>query len=317
MGRISLSLQHIIDGRTMAKNQQTPKLMSLLRMRDILEPHLDTIRRQIYFDDHLALIHGSVGLLKLLIHHQPPFTFDDRRMGVIVKGEAFVNINLVDKHLKAGMLAFIGPGTIISPVRFSPDFELYGFGIPADFPLPGQLPQALNGQVRDFQLPTSEANIQTALNILDTLWQVVHQENYNMQTVSSLIYAQMNHYDALFRQYTDRQQYALSHEQTIFDRFIQLVNLHAVKQHQIAFYAERMCLTERYLGTVIRQASGVTAKEWIDRAIIARIKVELRYTEKTVTQISEDMNFNTPSFFNKYFKRLTQMTPAEFRSSLQ
>ena len=294
--------------------KQEPKLLSLLRMRDILEPHIEKIHRQIYIDEHLAIIQGSVRMLQILIQHQPPFTFDDRRMGIILRGEAHVNINLVDKHLKAGMLAFIGPGTIISPIRFSPDFELYGFGIPADFPLSSQLPQALNGQVRDFQLPASEADIQTARNILDTLWHVVHQKDYNIQTVSSLIYAQMNHYDALFRQYADKQQYSLSREQTIFDRFIQLVNQHAVQKHQIGFYAEQMCLTGRYLGTVIRHASGITAKEWIDRAIISRIKVELRHTEKTIAQISEDMNFPNPSFFNKYFKRLTQMTPAEYRN---
>jgi AraC-like DNA-binding protein len=74
-----------------------------------------------------------------------------------------------------------------------------------------------------------------------------------------------------------------------------------------------MCLTERYLGTVIRQASGTTAKEWIDLALITRIKVELRHTDKSVTQIAEEMNFPNPSFFSKYFKRLTNMTPAEFR----
>lgn len=296
-------------------NKQAPKLLSLLRMRDILEPHIDEIHKQIYIDRHLAIIHGSVKMLQILIQHQPPFTFDDRRMGVILRGEARVNINLVDKTLKAGMLAFIGPGTIVSPISFSPDFELYGFGIPADFPLPGPLPQALNGQVRDFQLPASEADMQTARSILDTLWHVVHREGYNLQTVSSLVFAQMNHYDALFRQYADRQQSAQSRNQTIFDRFIQLVNLHAQREHQIAFYADKMCLTERYLGTVVRQASGMTAKEWIDRAIIARVKVELRHTNKTIVQVSEDMNFPNPSFFNKYFKRMTGTTPAEFRLS--
>ena len=76
-----------------------------------------------------------------------------------------------------------------------------------------------------------------------------------------------------------------------------------------------MCLTERYLGTVIRQASGVTAKEWIDRAVISRIKVELRHTDESVASISEQMNFPNPSFFSKYFKRLTQMTPNEYRES--
>lgn len=295
-------------------NKQAPKLMSLLRMRDILAPHAEEIRRQIYFDNHLAIIRASAGLLGLIVQQQPPFTFDDRRLGIVVRGEADVNINLVDKHIEAGMLAFIGPGTIINPIRFSPDFEIYGIGMAADITLPGPLPQAMNGQVRDFQIPAAEADILTARSILDTLWHMVHQENYDLQTVSCLILAQMSHYDTIYRRYTSQQQHTLSREQTTFDRFIQLVNQYAVKEHQIAFYAERMCLTERYLGTVIRQASGVTAKEWIDRAIVSRIKVELRHTEKTIAQISDDMNFPNPSFFNKYFKRLTQMTPAEFRN---
>lgn len=299
-------------------NKQEPKLMSLLRMRDILAPHAAEIRRQVYIDDHLAIIRGSLSLLQLIIQQQPPFTFDDRRMGVVVHGEARVNINLVDKHLKAGMLVFIGPGTIISPISFTPDFELYGFGIPADFPLPfapGQLPQAFNGQVRDFQLTVSETDIATARYILDALWHMVHQKDYHLPTVASLIAAQMHHYDALFLQAANRRQDGQSRNQTIFDRFVLLVNQHAQREHQIAFYARKMCLTERYLGTVVRQTSGITAKEWIDRALVTRIKLALRHTSKSVAQISDEMNFPNPSFFNKYFKRLTSVTPAEYRQS--
>jgi len=305
----------IFEYRTITlMNMQTPKLMTLLRMRDILDEHVDELRRHVYYiDDHLAIIHSSTNLFQFFIRQQPPFTFDDRRLGVVVKGEATVNINLVDKTLKAGTIAFIGPGSIVNPVRFSPDFEICGFGIPTDFPLPGPLPQAMNGQVRDFQLDASEAERLTVTHILDTLWHVVQQKDYSMSVVSSLVYAQMHHYDSLFRQYQARQQNTRTRNQTTFDRFIQLVNQHAQKEHHIAFYAEKMCLTEHYLGTVVRQASGMTAKEWIDRAIVTHVKVMLRHTQKTMVQISEEMNFPNPSFFNRYFKRLTGMPPAEFR----
>ena len=113
-----------------------------------------------------------------------------------------------------------------------------------------------------------------------------------------------------------RLQGSLSREQTIFDRFIYLINQHAVQEHHMAYYASRMCLTERYLGTVVRQASGITAKEWIDRAIIARIKIELHHTDKAIVQIAEEFNFPNPAFFSKYFRRLTGLTPLEFRKSL-
>ena len=295
-----------------------PKLMDFSRMRDIFEPHLAHIREHIFINKELAIVHGTHEVFRLIVQQKPPFSIDDHRLGIILRGQIRVNFNLVEKTLQAGTLVFVGPGSIISPVSISPDLEIYGFGLSADFPmpfLPGQLPTAFNGSVRDFQLPASEADIATARHIIDTLWHVVHQKDYNRQTVSSLVAAQMYHYDGIYHGQAASQQTVRSREQTIFDRFIYLVNQYAARKHQISFYAAKMCLTERYLGTIIRQASGITAKEWIDRAIVTRIKVDLRHTQKTISQISDEMNFPNPSFFCKYFKRLTSMTPAEYRAS--
>ena len=293
-----------------------PKLMSLSRMRDLIEPHLRQVRDSIFFNNEFAIIHGDHNIFRIVRQQQPPFIINDHRLGVIIKGEIHASFNLVEKHVKAGTLVFIGPGSIINPISITDDVEIYGFGLSPDFPMPfapGQWPAAFNGQVRDFQLPASEADIATAMQIIETLWHVVHQQDYNRALVSSLVAAQMHHYDSLFRRLADQQQGLQSREQTIFDRFIYLINQHAVEQHHMAFYASKMCLTERYLGTVVRQASGITAKEWIDRALVTRIKIELRHTNKSVAQISDEMKFPNPSFFSKYFRRLTGMTPLESR----
>ena len=69
------------------------------------------------------------------------------------------------------------------------------------------------------------------------------------------------------------------------------------------------------MSTLIKKVSGKPAKQWIDEAIIARIKVALRHSDKQMTQISDEMNFANTSFFTKYFKRLTGMTPLQFRNS--
>ena len=294
-----------------------PKLMDISRMRDIFAPLFEQISKNIYISNELAMLHGEPMVFRLIVQQKPPFIINDHRFGIITRGEGEVNFNLVDHHLTAGTLIYIGPGTIITPIRFSNDLELQGIGLLADFPMPfadGQFPSAFNGQVRDFQLPVAKEDLQTARNILDTLWHLVHQPDYHRQTASSLVAALMHHYDRLFHQQADNLAATRSREQTIFDRFILLVNQHCREQHQISYYAERLCLTERYLGTIVRQTSGTTAKEWIDRALIARIKVELRHTDKSVARISEEMNFPNPSFFSKYFKRLTQQTPAQYRS---
>lgn len=297
--------------------KQAPKLMNFSRMRAIIEPHTHQLREHIFFNDELAVVYGDPVFFRLISLQKPPFTIDDHRMGIVVRGEIHANINLVEKHITAGTLVYIGPGSVISPISFSHDLEINGIGLSANFNMPfapGQMPPALNGQVRDFQLSACEADITIARHIIDTIWHIVHQPDYNRQTVSALVAAQMHHYNSLYHQHIVQLQATLSHEQTIFNRFIYLVNQSATQHHQLTYYADRMCLSERYLGTIIRQASGVTAKGWIDRAIITRIKVELRHTDKSITDISEEMNFPTPSFFCKYFKRMTGQTPLEYRT---
>ncbi|MBR0244554.1 MAG: helix-turn-helix domain-containing protein [Bacteroidaceae bacterium] len=295
-----------------------PKPMNFQRMRSLLEPHIREIREQVFINSELAVVRGATLLFPLLFRQEPPFSINDYRIGVITRGELHGVLNLVEKRITAGTLVFIGPGTIVSPIGISPDLEIHGIGLSTSFPMPfapGQLPAAFNGQVQDFQLPVGEADVATALHIIDALWHIVRQPDYDRPTVSSLVAAQMHHYDRLFRLQTAQLEGQRHREQSIFDRFIQLVNQHATQHHQLAFYAQRMCLTERYLGSVVRQASGIGAKEWIDRAIVARIKVELFHTDKPIARLAEEMNFPNPSFFCKYFKRLEGQTPLEFRNS--
>ena len=294
-----------------------PKLMNYSLMKDILGPHYAQIHDNSYFSNELGIVYGDPSIFMLVIgQSQPPFVIDDYRLGIFVSGDIHVNINLVERHITPGTIVFLGPGTVISPISFNGKIEIYGLGLFADFPMPfasGQIPSAFNGQVRDFQIKACESDIAAARHIIDTIWHVVHQPEYNRQTVSSLVAAMMYHYDGIYRQHIDSLKASQSREQTIFDRFIYLVNQYATREHQISFYADKMCLTARYLGTVIRKMSGTTAKEWIDRALIAHIKIEMKHSDKSITQISDEMNFPNPSFFSKYFKRHTGRTPMEFK----
>ena len=290
-----------------------PKLMNYSRMKGVFDAHMEQMFKHAFINSELGMLYGDPSMFKLIIQqHKPPFIINDFRMGLIAKGHAIVRVNLVEKQLEPGMLLFVGAGTIIHPISFTEDLEIYGIGLFDDFPMP-QIPSTFNGQVRDFQVKASDADITTARHIIDTIWYIVHQKGYNHQTLSCLVAAMMHLYDGVYQRHTDMLQASQSREQTIFDRFVQLVNQHCFEQHQIGYYADRMCLTERYLSTIIRQTSGVTAKEWIDRALITRIKVELMHTNKSIAQIADDLHFPNPSFFSKYFKRIIGVPPGEYR----
>lgn len=297
----------------MSKKQ--PQLMDMWRMRDIFMPHFEALRENIWLSSELGIMLGNGRVFQLVIRQKPPFIINDHRFGIVLKGEADINVNLTDRHITAGTLIYIGPGTIIHPKWLSPEFEVYGMVIFADFPMPftpDAFPPAYNGSQRDFFLHPGEADVQTARHIMDTIWHAI-QRDYHRPTVTSLVGALMHHYDALYRHETDLMKQNRSREQTIFDRFMQLVNQHCTEHRKLDYYAQRICLTQRYLGTVICQTSGITAKEWIDRALITRIKVELLHTDKTIAGIADDLGFTNPAFFSKYFKRLTGLTPQKYR----
>ena len=296
--------------------KEKPRLMDMARMRELFASHLTEINENMYFSEELGMIHGDPTLFRLVMSQKPPFSINDHRFGIVTQGEAVININLQDHHYTRGTLVWLGPGSIITPIRFSPDLCIYGMALFPAFPMPyaaGQMPLSMNGSLRDYQITADEHDLQTALHILDSLWLLVQQTDYYRPTATALVGALMHHYDQLFRRSINQLTASRSREQTIFDRFIQLVNLHCHEQHQLGYYADRMCLTPRYLSTVIRTASSTTAKEWIDRALIMRIKVDLRHTDKSAAQISDDLHFPNPAFFSKYFRRLVGMTPLEYR----
>jgi AraC-like DNA-binding protein len=295
-----------------------PKLMDFSTMHNIFEPHLDEIRKKIYFSKELGIIHGNSKFFKLIVKQNPPFAIDDHRLGIILRGQAVMNLNLVEKHLEAGTIVFLGPGSVITPLSISDDLEIIGLALFSQYSMPfapDQMPASFNGQVRDTQIKVDKGDFEATRAIFEALWMLLRLPNHNPQAVSSLVAALMHHYDGLFNRQATRQKATQTRGQTIFDRFIYLVNRHAQVHHQIGFCAAQMCITERYLGTIIKQTSGVTAKEWVDRALITRMKIELRHTDKTVAQISDELNFPNSAFCCKFFKRITGVSPMQFRHS--
>ena len=111
-----------------------PQLMDLSRMRDILTPHLSQISESIFFNSELGMVRGDHTVFRLLMRQKPPFTINDHRFGLILNGEAHINFNLQERHVTAGTLVYIGPGTIINPIRLSDDLRIFGFALFANFP---------------------------------------------------------------------------------------------------------------------------------------------------------------------------------------
>lgn len=99
----------------------------------------------------------------------------------------------------------------------------------------------------------------------------------------------------------------------LFERFITLVTEYHCEERTVAFYAEKLCLTPKYLSRLVREASGRSAPEWIDSFVILEAKNLLKYSEKSIKEIVFALHFPNQSVFYKFFKAHTGLTPSEYR----
>ena len=106
-----------------------------------------------------------------------------------------------------------------------------------------------------------------------------------------------------------------SKQDKLAEKFLQYVREDYKKHRDVEFYAEKICLTPKYLSKVLKQKSGKTAADWIEDHVILEAKALLKSTNKTIQLISDELNFPTQSFFGKYFKRRTGISPKEYRRS--
>ena len=99
----------------------------------------------------------------------------------------------------------------------------------------------------------------------------------------------------------------------VFERFIALVTEYHTTERGMAFYADKLCLTPKYLSKLVKQATGRSAPDWIDSFVILEAKNLLKYSDKTIKEIVFALHFPNQSVFYKFFKTHTGMTPSQYR----
>ena len=102
---------------------------------------------------------------------------------------------------------------------------------------------------------------------------------------------------------------------TIVQRFMELVQEHYTQQRLISFYADKLCITPKYLSKLVKENTGLAASDWIERHVILEARAMLQSSEMTIQQIASALNFPNQSFFGKYFKRATGLSPKQYREN--
>lgn len=149
----------------------------------------------------------------------------------------------------------------------------------------------------------------------------VMEDNFNMtlnrhivsSLVSSLIYqVAVYSFKHLGVELSD---HVPNRRSTYVREFVRLVHLNYANERSLSFYANKLCVSPKYLSILVKESTGRSAAAWINHFVIMEAKNLLRFSGKNVQQVAYSLNFINQSAFGKYFKHITGMSPSEYQRS--
>ncbi len=106
---------------------------------------------------------------------------------------------------------------------------------------------------------------------------------------------------------------SLSRKDEVLQKFVSTLYRHYRKEHEVSYYADRQFLTTRYFSTIIKERSGKSPSLWIATALLVDARNMLKNTNMTIKEISDQLCFPNQSYFGKWFKNLTTLSPLDYR----
>lgn len=244
-----------------------------------------------------------------------PFRTDMYICCICSNGESKGRIDLIPYTLKSLGMSINVPGQLLEQEFISSDFQgiyifmskgfVEGLGLPYNF-------QTYMSVQENPVLSLTEAQFDAMLSYCTMVRKLLEINHPNKSDVIKHLTCAFFYGIGYYFHQTAEDKH-LSNEEALMQNFLKTVQLNYKKERKVLFYADRLHLSAGYLSTVIKNISGKTAAEWIDNYVIQEAKSLLKSTNLTVQQISDHLNFPSQSFFGKYFKRQTGVSPKEYR----
>lgn len=238
-----------------------------------------------------------------------------------MSGEANIEINYVNYTIRKNALLSIHPYDIVALKEGSSDFKCKALLLPMEMftPLIAELNMSHYDYVKKNPLIYLGENylklIEATFEFVERASQVLDIDRFEqvvLKQVSSLFYVQQQYFSTYGGYNAKRHEY-VSRKKELFRRFIQaILESHSVSR-EVLFYANELGISSGYLNELCNDISHHTAKEIIDSAVTAKLKYELSYSSKSIQELADEYNFPSQSYFSRYYKRMTGMTPSEFR----
>ena len=253
-----------------------------------------------------------------------PCRIDAFIIGVGTEGETSVSFNLHEFRLKKDSMFIFTPKNILQ-VNSQQYFKADVIAISPDFmrriniDIKNMMPLFL----KFVENPTLALTPEESRSMRGMIAQIERETrgpetHFSFDIVSGLIAATiykvgdiMYHYLA---EHPEGQNNSHNRAEEYFKQFTHLLGEHFREERSVGSYARQLCITPKYLTTLIKRISGQSVSEWIDNYVILEAKTLLKYSTMSIQEIAYYLNFPNQSFFGSYFKRNTGMSPSQYKA---
>ena len=253
-----------------------------------------------------------------------PCRIDAFIIGVGTEGETSVSFNLHEFRLKKDSMFIFTPKNILQ-VNSQQYFKADVIAISSDFmrriniDIKNMMPLFL----KFVENPTLALTPEESRSMRGMIAQIERETrgpetHFSFDIVSGLSAATiykvgdiMYHYLA---EHPEEQNNSHNRAEEYFKQFTHLLGEHFREERSVGFYARQLCITPKYLTTLIKRISGQSVSEWIDNYVILEAKTLLKYSTMSIQEIAYYLNFPNQSFFGSYFKRNTGMSPSQYKA---
>lgn len=253
-----------------------------------------------------------------------PCRIDAFIIGVGTEGESSGLLNLQEFQIKKDTMFIFGPNSILQArsverlnvhvIAVSPDF-IQRINIDTKHLLPLLL------QFASYPcLAISHEECQALRNFIALIEQELKapESEFSTEIIGGLITGTIYKVGEILRHYLaehpEIENPTHDRAKEHFRQFTRLLNENYKRERSVGFYARQLCITPKYLTTLIKRISGKSVSEWIDSYVILEAKTLLKYSDMSVQEIAYALNFPNQSFFGSYFKRNTGMSPSQYRA---
>ena len=182
-----------------------------------------------------------------------------------------------------------------------------------------QLEQTVYSSLREDRCRQDTPVVTNIINGMFSLLKVYFDQS-ECTCISQLVLCQLKAFFIGFHEYLQRNpQYRPDEVKSyrvreLFNRFMMLLESDYKISRDVNYYAEQMNISSKYLTNIVSQVTGHTPKTIIDQYVILQLKMHLKRTTQSIKEMAWEFHFADVSFFCRYFKKHTGLTPQQIRS---